>query len=229
MSAVLLGILLMLAGVSLAFFGLRAFVVLLPAFGLISGFFLGASIVASWLGEGFLSTVTEWTVGYILGMLFALVSFLYWYAGAILASASVGAMVGMGIMGMLGVQSEAFVWTAGILVGSAFAAVTFLAQHPNLMVIISTVTGGAIMVISSISLIFRRVELREVRWGGNWYDINVPWASWLVLVVFAAAGFLVQWQGLPDVSLPHDRWMRADAAARRAANLTPSKDIRTWR
>ena len=53
MSVVLLGVLLLAAGVGLAFFGLRAFVILLPAFGLITGFFLGASIVASCSSSGF--------------------------------------------------------------------------------------------------------------------------------------------------------------------------------
>jgi hypothetical protein len=229
MSVVLLGVLLLAAGISLAFFGLRAFVILLPAFCMLTGFFLGASIVASWLGEGLMSDIAEWIAGYILGMLFALVSFTYWYAGAILASASLGAMMAMGVMGILGVDSEAIIWVAAILGGVGMAALTFLARHPNTLLIATTATAGAIMVVTSISLIFRRVQLREIRWGGQWYDINVPWSSWLVLIVIAAGGFIVQWQTFHNLPLPGDRWMRADAAARRAAGLDAGKDIRTWR
>lgn len=229
MSVVLLGVLLLAAGVGLAFFGLRAFVILLPAFGLITGFFLGASIVASWLGEGLMSDIAEWIAGYILGMLFALVSFTYWYAGAILASASLGAMMGMGVMGILGVDSEPIIWVAAILGGVGLATLTFLARHPNTLLIATTATAGAIMVVTSISLIFQRVQLREIRWGGEWYDINVPWSSWLVLGAIAAGGFIVQWQTFHNLPLPGDRWMRADAAARRAAGLDARKHIGTWR
>src|SRR5690606_32299864 len=98
MSVVLLGVLLLAAGVGLAFFGLRAFVILLPAFGLITGFFLGASIVASWLGEGLMSDIAEWITGYILGLLFALVSFTFLYAGAILTSAVLCEMYSLGVV-----------------------------------------------------------------------------------------------------------------------------------
>lgn len=217
MSELLIGTVLLIAGVGLNFWGLRLFVILLPTLGLISGFFLGASIVGRWLIGTFLSTIAEWIVGYTLGMAFAILSFLYWYSGVVLASSAVGAMIGMGIMGIAGVTSEWIIWVAAIIGAMIMAFLAFIAQQPVLAVILNTAAAGAIMIVTSISLVFRRVDLREVRWGFAWTEINVPWSSWLVLVVLAAAGVWLQWSSLGKTVLPEDRWMRADAAARMAS------------
>lgn len=222
MSATLIGLLLLVAGTCLTFIGARAFLVLLPAFSLVSGFFVGASIVASALGAGFLSTIGEWVVGYVLGMLFAIMSFVYWYAGVTLATASVGAMTGMGLLAILGVDTEAILWAGACVGGIIGAIVALFARSPQSVMICSTAIGGAIMIVSSLSLIFRKVELQEVRWGADWNDINVPWSSWLVLTVLAATGVASQWSGVADLELPDDRWIRADAAARQA--VKPGND-----
>ena len=75
-----------LFGALLAFGGYRFFLFLLPLWGFFFGFGLGAQTVQALLGEGFFGTVTGWVVGFVLALIFAVLSYLFYYFGvAILA------------------------------------------------------------------------------------------------------------------------------------------------
>ncbi|HWV22917.1 MAG TPA: hypothetical protein VNZ58_01900 [Thermomicrobiales bacterium] len=74
---ILLGLFLIVFGLVIAFVGLQMFVVMLPLLGLVSGFYVGAAAVAAIFGDGFLSTVTGWMVGIVVGIIFATLAW-YW-------------------------------------------------------------------------------------------------------------------------------------------------------
>ena len=95
---ILLGILLVLFGLAVTFFGLQVFFATLPILGFIFGFFLGAGGVESIWGDSFLSTATGWIVGFVLGALFGLISWIWWYAGVLLGAGAFGAALGTGIL-----------------------------------------------------------------------------------------------------------------------------------
>lgn len=226
MNEIALGGLLLIAGLGLTFMGLRVFMLLLPVFGFISGFFLGASLVASWLDEGFLTTIAEWTVGIILGVLFAALSYLYWYVGAILAAASVGAVIGMMLMAALGVDSERVIWLAAFIAGGLFGLLALILRLPIYVVMVNTAIGGAIITVTSVLLIFDQVEAEQLRWGAAWATINTSWVWWLLTVVLAAVGIAVQWRRMLETPLPEERWVRADARARRTAAINNDVESR---
>ena len=98
MEQVIIGILLALVGLGVCFFGLRYWFILLPIFGAITGFFIGARVVQEVFGTGFLSTGVSWIVGIIVGLVFALLSWFVWYAGAIIMAGAVGASLFSGIL-----------------------------------------------------------------------------------------------------------------------------------
>lgn len=227
MEAILVGLLLLLAGLGLTFAGLRVFMLLLPVFGFVTGFFLGASLIASWLGEGFLSTVVTWIVGIILGIIFALGSYLYWYVGAILAAASIGATGAMALVSIFGAESQWVYWIAAIVGGALMAFLALVVRLPVYMVLVSTAFGGATMVIGSLLLMFDQIELANLQWG-TWHAINSSWLWWIAAVALAGVGIFTQWASIADTPLPEERWIRADARARRTSAVNNDLETRGY-
>lgn len=65
----------LLYGLGLTFFGYRLFLFLLPIWGFVFGFVFGAQSLQALLGESFLVSVTSWIVGFVVGALFAILSY----------------------------------------------------------------------------------------------------------------------------------------------------------
>ena len=73
------GMLALFFGSVLLFGGYRFFMFLLPIFGFFFGFGLGAQTVQALFGGGFLSTVTSWIVGFGMALIFALLSYMFYF------------------------------------------------------------------------------------------------------------------------------------------------------
>ena len=69
-------------GAVILFGGYRLFLILLPIWGFFFGFGLGAHTVTLLFGQEFFATVTSWVVGFVVGVLFALLAY-FFYAIAI--------------------------------------------------------------------------------------------------------------------------------------------------
>ena len=76
---ILLGLLAVAIGLAFCFYGFRVFMVLLPIWGFFAGFLLGANAMTALFGDAFLATATGWVVGFLLGLLFAVLSYLYYW------------------------------------------------------------------------------------------------------------------------------------------------------
>ena len=78
LGTLLAGGLLLFLGSIIAFGGYRLFLILLPIYGFFFGLGFGAHSVQALFGDGFLATTTSWVVGFFAGLLFALLSSLFW-------------------------------------------------------------------------------------------------------------------------------------------------------
>ena len=90
-------------GLLFAFYGYRLFLILLPIWGFFAGFVLGAGAMTALFGEGFLVTVTSWVAGLIVGVLFAVLSYLYYWFAVVFVGAWLGYTAGIGLMTLLGI------------------------------------------------------------------------------------------------------------------------------
>ena len=72
------GLIGILFGLALCFAGYRLFLFLLPVWGFVFGLALGAQTIQALLGQAFLATVTSWVVGLIVGVVFAVLSYLFY-------------------------------------------------------------------------------------------------------------------------------------------------------
>lgn len=212
MDDILIGALLLIAGIGLALAGLRVFFFMLPIWGFIAGFFVGAALIHQWFDEGFLTTVGGWIAGIILGLLFAIASYLYWYIGAIMAAASVGALLGSGLMALFDVDTGWIVFLVA-LIGAAIAAfVALVLALPIYIVIVNTAFAGAFAIITSVLLFVNRIDLEDLGFGGAWATINDSLLWLIALAIIAGIGIAVQLPQAAIITLPVERWVRADAA-----------------
>lgn len=208
---ILMGLLIGIMGLTLAFSGLRVFFFMLPIVGMVTGFFAGAHLIHSWLGDGFLSTATGWIVGLIVGFLFAIVSYLWWYVGALMSAGASGALIFSGIFSAMGVNSGVLLVSIGIVGAALFILGAMILNLPVYVVLVNTAIVGAYMVVAGLMLIFGSKKLEEFDWGIARAAATDKWYWWIILVAVAVAGMLSQLQIINTIRLPENKWTKAEA------------------
>jgi hypothetical protein len=212
MGDVLVGLVVLALGLAVCFAGLPLFMVTLPIWGFIAGFYVGAAGWEALLGDGFLRTVTGWIVGLIVGLVFALLSYFFWYVGAIIAAGSVGAMAGSGLMAAFGVDTDWIVLIVSAIGAVLVGLVAVLLALPVYIVLVETAFLGAVGVVTGIMLIVNQIDTEDLGHGATWAMINDSWFWMLAWIVIAGAGLFAQLRGVREFQLPEDRWSRAQVA-----------------
>lgn len=207
---ILLGLLIGLLGLTVAFSGLRVFFAMLPIVGFITGFFAGATLITNWLGDGFLSTISGWIVGLILGVLLAFVSYLWWYAGALLAAGTSGALLLSGLFSIFGVNSGTVLTVIAIVGAVLFILAALMFNLPIYVVLVNTAFVGAHMLVGGLLLIFNLVDKEEFDWGIARAIAHENWFWWIVVVVVAAFGIVSQMRIIDRIRFPHNRWSKVE-------------------
>jgi hypothetical protein len=177
--ALIIGVLALLAGY-------RLFLLLLPIWGFFAGFAIGAHATALLFGDGFLVTITGWIVGFVAGILFAVLSYLFYIVGVALLSAAFGYFLGAGLM-LLFLDPGLIVTLVGLAgaVVMAFVVLAFNIQKPVLEFITSF--GGATAILTGILLLFGRISLESL--GENPVRLVLE-DSFFWLITFLVLGFV---------------------------------------
>lgn len=206
MDGILAGVVLLALGALICFAGLRVFIIALPIWGFLAGFYVGAAAVQSIFGGGFLSTLTSWIGGVVIGLLAAAVSYLVWYVGVIIAAASVGALLGSGLLAALGVQAEWLVIMVSLVFAVVAAIASVILAAPVYVVMVSTAAAGAAALIAGVLLMVNTIDLAELERGATWAIISASWWWLLIWVVLAVTGLVAQWRLTVEPRFPSDRW-----------------------
>ncbi len=179
-------------GVLLAFAGYRLFLVLLPIWGFFFGFFLGGNTV-QWLfnGTGLFVDVTGWVVGLVVGAIFAVLSYLFYFAAVAIIAGSLGYFIAVYGLLWIGMKAGFLLWLIGIVVGVVFIFVTLQFNLQKWAIIIATaLLGAAVSFGTIIQVVNPATNLLE-----NPVKVFLS-QSWFLLVCFAlmvAAGIVVQY------------------------------------
>ncbi len=209
---ILFGLLAVAVGVAVCFAGLRLWFWLLPVWGFVIGFLGGAALITWLAGDGFLSTTLGIVVGLIVGVGASLISYLWWYVGAIIAAGSAGSMLGSTLFAAIGIDSTVVLFIVGLIFAVVFALAALVLALPIYMVIVNTAIGGAVVIIAGILLIFDNVNRDEIGTLEAWTRIHDNWILWLLWVVLAGAGIAAQLSLVRQVTLPDERWTRVEPA-----------------
>jgi hypothetical protein len=182
-----MGLIAILFGLAVAFFGYRIFLLLLPLWGFVFGFALGAETITTLFGQAFLSTVTGWVVGFIVGLVFAVLSYLFYIIGVALFSASFGYALGVGLMGLIGLEGF-LAWLVGIILAVVVAIVVIRFNLQKIAIELITAAGGAAAAILGLLAPFGVVEAGKTfaQTTRGVFQNSVLWLIlWIVVAVFA--------------------------------------------
>jgi hypothetical protein len=143
-----------LLGLYLTFAGYRFFLFLLPVWGFFFGLTFGAHTMLSLFGMGFLATITSWVVGFVVGAIFAVLSYFFYFFAVGLVAGSLGYAVGAGLMLAIFPKANFLSWIVGIVIAVILAIVTLVLNLQKYVVIIATSVLGAGVVFATFLFMF---------------------------------------------------------------------------
>jgi hypothetical protein len=192
---IVVGLLGILLGAAFCFAGFRWFLLLLPIWGLFVGFTTGASAVALLLNEGFLASILGIVVGIVLALVFAVLSWFYWWGAILVIAGSLGYLVTHLVLEAIGFAADGFLTAIiAIAAGVIIAFVALAANAPKYVAIILTAFAGASWLTAGIALVPGIIKTADLEKGPlvAVYQQGVFWV--IVWGVVAAAGIIAQVQ-----------------------------------
>jgi hypothetical protein len=227
LEGLLLGALVIAIGLAFAFWGFRVFLILLPIWGFFAGFLLGANGVDYLLGDGFLATTMGWVVGFILGLFFAVLSYLYYWVAVILLGGALGYQLTIGLLQWIGFEADGFLaFILALIGGAVFAVAFFLLRMPAVLVIVATAISGAGATIAGVAIALGLVAIENA--GGGIFGLHTQWElGWLGIlaaIVVAFAGAIYQTRTVADMSaaITEEAYMNPGLQSRGPAGGAPA-------
>jgi hypothetical protein len=191
---ILVALIAVLLGLALTLGGYRFFVILLPIWGFFAGFSATASAITGFWGSSFLATVTSWVIGILVGLLFAALAYLFYYAAVVILGATVGYQLGIGFMTWIGFKLGFISVLVGLLVAVVFAFGVWYLKVPKLLIIVLTSLAGAASLLAGVFLTFGIIPLADLQWGAVGAVVRQSWWWTLVYLALALLGIAAQWQ-----------------------------------
>jgi hypothetical protein len=194
LTTITLALLAVLLGAAFLLAGYRFFLVMLPIWGFFGGFWLGAYSVALILSGGFLATATSLVVGIVVGIIGAVLAYLFYMVGVVIIAAAFGGALGSGIMNALGFDFGLMMAIVTLISAVIAVGLTLLLNVQKYVIIVFTAIAGAILVAFAGMLLFGQITVAELQAGGNLvqpvFQGSWFWSiAWLVLTI---VGVVVQ-------------------------------------
>ena len=182
----------LLIGLAVTFGGYRFFLILLPIWGFFFGFGLGAETLQVIFGVGFLATVSSWVVGFIVGAIFAVLSYLFYFVAVALLAGSFGYGLAVALLTAIGLNFGFIVWALGIVAGIIVAAVVLIFNIQKFAIIVITALGGTGAIIFTLLAMFGDLTPAEMMLNPVMTAISNSFWWLLFYLVLAIAGIVVQ-------------------------------------
>ena len=213
MDDLVLGIFDLLLGLWLAFAGLRVFFAILPIAAFFIGGYGGFVATRQVFDDGVVGWLVPLVVGLGLAIGLALVSYFLWYAGALILSGAVGALLGSGLMAALDIETNWVVVLVSLAGAALGALIAYFFNLPTLVVIVTTSLIGASVFVLGAMLVLNRVDPEDLEGGPAIAAVNESWFWVLIWAVLAGGAVWVQYQSSKDVEVPEGRWSRLQPEA----------------
>jgi hypothetical protein len=144
----------LLFGLVVTFSGYRLFLFLLPIWGFFTGFVLGAQTIDFLFNTGLFATVTGWVVGFFVGLIFAVLAYLFYFIAVGIISFSLGYGATVALLSWIGLSTGFLLWLIAVIVGVALAVVVYMFNVQKYAIIVATAVGGTGMIIYTFLAVF---------------------------------------------------------------------------
>ncbi len=183
----------LLFATALIFGGYRFFLFLLPIWGFFFGFGLGASAVQALFSTGLLATVTGWVVGFVVAIIFALLSYFFYAAAVAVVAGALGYMLGVGFMDLIGLNGLSFLtFIVAVIVAIVVVVITFRFNLQKYVIIAATAIGGAAIAVGVILLGVGGIDLIRLLESPVRLLFQTSPFMGIVFLLLAVAGIVVK-------------------------------------
>ena len=191
---ILFSVLAIVIGAAFILYGYRIFLVLLPVIGFFAGFWVGASAMQWTLNENFLATLFSIIVGIVLGLIFAIASYMIYIAGVAIVAFAFGAMIAAGIMTFIGFEAGAVVSLVALAAGILLAVFTIQKNLQKFLIMGIMSIGGGNLVVLGILVLLGQVSLEVLRTKGDMIGpVLAAGTLWVIIWLgLAIAGLVYQ-------------------------------------
>src|SRR6187455_2155417 len=152
----LAAIILIAVGAAALFVGFRLWLILLPIFGFFVGFVVGAELISTWLGDGFLQNVLGIVVGAVTAVIFAFLAIFWWWAGVVLV---------YGLLPAIGMDAEVLSWVIGLTIAAIFVVAAVVLRLPRALVIVASSLWGSGAVLAGVLVILNQIAVEDLGFG----------------------------------------------------------------
>ncbi len=183
-------------GLLMCFAGYRFFMVMLPVWSFFGGCWIGAKGVRILLGEGFLATTTSLTVGFVLGILFAIFCWQFYRFGIALVGAVIGGWLGWALMDGFGYGASSIPLIAAVAGALVAGGLTYVRGWQQYLVMgLSAIIGANALVLAGLMLA-GRVSPQGLQGARNAIRpiLADSWLWLLVWLAIAIVGFIYQYR-----------------------------------
>jgi len=98
--------------------------------------------------------VTSWVVGFVVGAVFAVLSYFFYLAAVALIAGALGYTLAAGLLLAIGLDMGFLVWVIGVVAGIALAAATIIFNLQKWVIIIATSLLGAGVIFGAFVILF---------------------------------------------------------------------------
>jgi hypothetical protein len=206
---ILIAIIVFALGALICFMGYRAFMVLLPIWGFLAGMWLGAYIISLIFGTGLLANLLGIAVAVITGIAGAAFAYLFYSVGVAVVAVLLGAALGSGILGAVGLDGPLMSLLGAFIGGGAVGAAALLWNVPKYLILVLTALAGADLMVVSGLTILGRITAADLEGGGNLVKLIGQGGAlaWIVALALAVAGFVVQLRASRDYQFGKERFV----------------------
>jgi hypothetical protein len=192
MADIILGILAIIAGVAMLTAGQFVLRLVIPIWGFFAGFAFGAGLVSAFADEHFLGTVLGWVLGLVFALIFAILAYIYYYVAIVLAMGAAGFAIGSGIVVAIGIDWNWVAVLVGLAVGILVGLVSVFANIPMVMLVVIGSIAGAVGVTGGLMLLVGSLDTADFSRGDFTDTVSNSFIWWLLFVVLAIGGIVVQ-------------------------------------
>jgi hypothetical protein len=192
LETIIVALLALILGIAFCFGGYKWFPILLPIWGLLTGFFIGAAGVSSIYGKSLLSIIIIIVAGSIVGILLAVAVYLFYNLAIILLAATLGYSIGETITIHLGFNPGLIPIVIGLISAAIVGFAAIRLHLPKYIIILFTSLIGSIAILGGTLLLTGQLTLESLRYGILGYILDYV-STWRFLaIILAAFGLIFQ-------------------------------------
>jgi hypothetical protein len=189
---IIIGGLAVVVGLLLCFAGYAALRGVIAVWGAFAGFLLGAGLVSTFTGEGFLGTVLGWSVGLVFAVVFGLIAYLYYAVSVVIGMAAIGFSLGSTVMVALGVTWTWVIVLVGAAVGVLLAMLAIVGDMPMLLLAILGAFAGSSVTIGGLLLITGVLDRGDLATPETTQTLELGWWWTAAYLALATVGLVAQ-------------------------------------